>query len=989
MISKLQDDRGNWITNKEQLRAMSKNFFENLFKVNSSIDHGMVFEGFPQLVTQEINSELCGSVSEEEIRKAVFALGAGKSPGPDGFSGHFYRKFWGTVGSDLCSEISDFFKSASMKHGWNDTHIAMIPKVPNPTSMSQFRPISCCNFRYKVISKVMATRLKKWIPMLVSEMQAAFTGGRVIQDNVVIVHEVLHQFKIRKKGNQFDMMLKLDMEKAYDLVDWDCLERILAAYGFSPVWISWIRACIRSVRFSILFNGQPTDFFTPSRGIRQGDPISPFLFILVSNALSHLVESNVANSTLNGIRLRCRSPLLTHCLFADDTVVFGKASTTEAQNILNVLSSYGQLTGQEINCDKSSVFFSANTPISIKSDITAVLGFASLACHSKYLGVPTEWGRSRKETFTFLIERMEKQGQAWKGRMLSQSGRETLIKSVIQAIPTYLMSLFYLSATLTKRMDTMVRNFFWSGAMNKRSIHWSGAETLCNPKNEGGLGFRNFSDFNLALLAKQGWRILTNPNALWVRLLKSLYFHNRDFLSAKRGARPSWIWSSIFKARDTVSLGALKILGDGSTIDINNDPWIPTLPKFLTPFNGCPNKFASELINEDPRSWKEDQIQRFFSPIHTRAILAVPIGPSGMEDEWNWSFTRKGLFSVSSAYYAKRKMSQSATPTRGGSDCNKIWKWIWSLSLPPKIKFFIWRVSKDVLATNDNLFKRKCAPNNFCPLCPNVIESSWHCLIMCPHAREVWSSFFPSIPIPTYEMDFTNWFFQIFNGAGETSIRTMAAVTWNIWKSRNEKVFSGTDPNLFATKLKTAQDMEDWKQCCTSAYDGTHPRANLPQYPSTPPHSIPLPPPRIPDLVIHCDGSFVKDSLRAAYGVVMTNSHGQVCDGRSGTFFCSSPIVAEAKAINEAISLAASRQVTTVIRSDCLSLINILNKHQVKWPWECSALIAVMVQSLATCPWVTVEFTPRSDNCLADWVAKSARLERLPVDWMEVLNSSE
>ncbi|CAN1223095.1 Uncharacterized mitochondrial protein AtMg00310 [Linum perenne] len=198
---------------------------------------------------------------------------------------------------------------------------------------------------------------------------------------------------------------------------------------------------------------------------------------------------------------------------------------------------------------------------------------------------------------------MEKQCQSWKGRLLSQAGKETLLKEVIQAIPTFLMSVFFISATLTKNMDALVRNFFWAGDMNKRSIHWSSGQILCESKARGGLGFKSFTDFNLAMLAKQGWRILTNPTTMWVKLLKSLYFPKTDFMSAKRGSRPSWIWSSLFKARDVVSLGAFKRVVDGSTISINYDPWIPSLPKFITPFNGCSDRVVSDWIKDDAQEW--------------------------------------------------------------------------------------------------------------------------------------------------------------------------------------------------------------------------------------------------------------------------------------------------------------------------------------------------------------------------------------------------
>ncbi|CAL1400244.1 unnamed protein product [Linum trigynum] len=206
----------------------------------------------------------------------------------------------------------------------------------------------------------MATRLQVWLPSLISEMQSAFTGGRQIQDNIVIVHEVLNNFKKHKIGKKRDMMIKLDMKKAYDLVEWKCLLSLLKAYGFGEIWCSWSKECISTVRFNILFNRSPTEGFTPSRGIRQGDSLSPLLFILMTNALSFLVEKSIELKHLKGLKLNQNCPRLTHCLFAVDTVFFGEASLREAANLMKVIRDYGAFTGQEINTNKSSAFFSFN-----------------------------------------------------------------------------------------------------------------------------------------------------------------------------------------------------------------------------------------------------------------------------------------------------------------------------------------------------------------------------------------------------------------------------------------------------------------------------------------------------------------------------------------------------------------------------------------------------------------------------------------------------
>ncbi|CAL1384015.1 unnamed protein product [Linum trigynum] len=551
-IITLKDDLNNVINKPEEISDHVTDYYKSLFTCSSQAPDPSILHDFPKLVTEDMNQKLCSLPSTEEIKAAVFDLGPRKSPGPDGFAGLFFRRFWGKIGEEFCKEVQDFFNSSMMPHGWNNTHIALIPKVLAPEKISQFRPISCCNFRYKVISKIMASRLKLWNPGLVSEMQAAFTGDRLIQDNIIMVHEVLHHFKNRRKSGNWDMMLKLDMRKAYDLVEWDCLEAILQAYGFDHIWRGWVNQCIRTVTFSILLNGSPTESFTPSRGIRQGDPLSPFLFILLSNALSFLIDKGVQKGDIQGIKLNRNCPVVSHCLFADDTVIFGKASMREASQIMNILNQYGSVTGQEINVAKSSVFFSKNTPEAIKDLITTHFGFPPTICHDKYLGVPTEWGKSKKETFSFLIERMEKRADSWKSLLLSPGGKEILLKAVLQAISTFIMSTFLLPLSITNKMDSILRRFFWAGSMKKRSIHWCKARVLEDPKQVGGLGFRNFHLFNLALVGKQVWRMLTNPDALWVKLLKGLYFPDRDFLSSRKGRCGSWIWNGICDTKEAL-----------------------------------------------------------------------------------------------------------------------------------------------------------------------------------------------------------------------------------------------------------------------------------------------------------------------------------------------------------------------------------------------------------------------------------------------------
>lgn len=166
---------------------------------------------------------------------------------------------------------------------------------------------------------------------------------------------------------------------------------------------------------------------------------------------------------------------------------------------------------------------------------------------AKYLGIPSCWGKSKSETYVYLVDKAVKKMQGWKAKELSYGGREILIKSVVQAIPSYVMSCFLLPIQFCNKINSHIRRFWWSGDPTESKIHWINGEELCKSKWQGGMGFRDLRDFNMALLAKQAWRIIHNPNAYWVRMLKGIYFPRTDFLHASRGARPSWIGAAYAK----------------------------------------------------------------------------------------------------------------------------------------------------------------------------------------------------------------------------------------------------------------------------------------------------------------------------------------------------------------------------------------------------------------------------------------------------------
>lgn len=320
-----------------------------------------------------MNEALMSTMTLKEVEEAVFSLGATKSPGPYGLNGMFFQHHWDSIQHEVYQEVRRFFHTGHMHPEMNKTHITLIPKVPNPENLTQFRPISLCNSIYKVISKVMANRLKIWLPEIIAAEQSAFMRGRQIQDNIMIVQEVLHQIRVRKRKRKFQAVLKLDMQKAYDQVEWDFLEAGMKKMGFCDRWVSLIMACVTSVTFKVKLNGEPLDEFRPSRGIRQCDPFSPYLFIIVANVLSCLLHKAERDGSIEGIKLNRNCPTLTHLLFADDAIFFLNGKVIECQNLASVLNQYCLASGQTINLNKCDIFFSKGCPETLKQNMAVEL----------------------------------------------------------------------------------------------------------------------------------------------------------------------------------------------------------------------------------------------------------------------------------------------------------------------------------------------------------------------------------------------------------------------------------------------------------------------------------------------------------------------------------------------------------------------------------------------------------------------------------------
>nr|XP_027103245.1 uncharacterized protein LOC113724555 [Coffea arabica] len=293
------------------------------------------------------------------------------------------------------------------------------------------------------------------------------------------------------------------------------------------------------------------------------------------DGFSNLLKKAVERKQLTGIKISKDRPMVSHLFFADDSLLCCKASKKEALKIKEIIQQYGQATGQVVNFDKSAMFFARNTPIMIRKEISEVLDNMREAQSGKYLGLPMTIGRAKNQVFGYLKNKIHSKLQDWKHKMLSQGGKEILIKSVIMTMPNYIMSCFKLPKCMCKEISARIARFWWGvGKVITKCIGSDGV-SFQKSKGEGGLGFRDLEAVNLALLAKQIWRIITNPNLLVSKVLKAKYMKEEDWLEQQPPTTASWCWKSMHKRGELLQQGLWKRVGDGRTVKIWQDEWIP------------------------------------------------------------------------------------------------------------------------------------------------------------------------------------------------------------------------------------------------------------------------------------------------------------------------------------------------------------------------------------------------------------------------------
>nr|KYP35530.1 Retrovirus-related Pol polyprotein LINE-1 [Cajanus cajan] len=350
--------------------------------------------------------------------------------------------------------INDFHSNGRLVRGLNSSFIALVSKKDCPERIEEFRPISLIGCLYKVLSKILANRLRMVISSVISDCQSAFIKGRQILDSVLVANEAVEEVK-RKKSKC--IMFKVDFEKAYDSVSWSCLQFVMGKMGFPTIWCTWIAECLKTSRTSVLVNGSPTEEFGVSKGLRQGDPLAPFLFLIVAEGLFTLFNKASQLERFKGCLMGKDKVPVDILQYADDTLIMGHASHSNIWTIKSILRLFELASGLKVNFSKSTLM-GYNVESQQLQIMASILHCRVGSTPFSYLGLPIGANHRMISTWHPVIEKVKKRLSRWKCTTLSFGGRIALLKSVLHSIPIYFLSFFKAPKGIISSIESLFKS---------------------------------------------------------------------------------------------------------------------------------------------------------------------------------------------------------------------------------------------------------------------------------------------------------------------------------------------------------------------------------------------------------------------------------------------------------------------------------------------------------------------------------------------------
>ncbi|VFQ77929.1 unnamed protein product [Cuscuta campestris] len=437
--------------------------------------------------------------SLDEVQQAVWDLDSSSASGPDGFNGLFFRSCWDIIKEDMLKASQEFFLGFPIPRAYGSTLISLIPKKDSPKRFDDYRPISLSTFMSKVNTKILSTRLKPLLPKLISSNQAAFQQGKSMADHILLAIEAAHNLDRKVFGG--NMTIKIDIAKAFDNLRWDYLEAIL------------------------------------KKGVKQGDPLSPLLFIIAGEGLSRMLNKSLEEGHIHPFNLgSVKMP--GHLTYANDIMIFTKGDTINLLKLRKLLGDYSLDSGQVVNFTKSNFYVKTTTPVSQLANMSKSLAMEAGSLPFRYLGATICKGILRKPHCDHLVAHFDKHLLSWYSKTLNPMGRLILIKHVLSSIPLHVLTVHTIPASIINSLHSRMANFFWGSRNGARLHHWKSWTSLCQPSSSGGLGINDLGKMQVLHSINLWWRV-NHDNGVWASLMRGIYVKKGD-IKEKLTDSPTW-----------------------------------------------------------------------------------------------------------------------------------------------------------------------------------------------------------------------------------------------------------------------------------------------------------------------------------------------------------------------------------------------------------------------------------------------------------------
>lgn len=668
--------------------------------------------------------------SDEEIKAVFFKLNPNKAPGPDGLTSAFYKASWEIIGPEVLSAIRNFFATNFLPATANSTILSLVPKFPGATKITDFRPISCLNTIYKVISRLLVKRLKPLLSTLILPSQTEFVKGRLLVENTTFAGELVNGYH-KNKGSK-KITIKVDIAKAFDTLSWEFLFSCLEGLQLPTRFLRQLRACICTSNFTVGYNGFVHGYFKGKRGIRQGDPLSPYLFVIAMNCLSHMLN-RAERQNIFRYHSNCSSTKLTHLSFADDLLIFIDGSVSSVQQVLQVLKEFEERSVLAVSMQKTSFYASGLT--TAETDlIQASTGMTLGSLPFRYLGVPLN---SRKLSLTNcepLIHQVKSRLSSWSVKTLSLSGRLLLIKTVIAGITIFWCYALILPKACIDRINSLCGIFLWKGNIeghHSARVSW---EIVVLTKRQGGLGIKDLRTWNRACTLRLLWLLFFRPDLVWVQWFKEVILkgsiHNYWTTSPKQSY--SWLVNKLLKMKQVV-FPLIKVrLQNGESTRFWSDNWTPfgDLNTFLSGTNsrmGISYRATVSSLFEDgtwrlPPARSEAQLQLY--------TFLTTVQLTTDQDFFEWEINGK-VYSSSNTGVVYDYMCEPQSDVTWHSA-------VWISRAIPRHSFHTWLVVQNRLPTRDRMIGWGLRVDEKCLLYNSGQESRDHLYFACNYSFDLW-----------------------------------------------------------------------------------------------------------------------------------------------------------------------------------------------------------------------------------------------------------